>query len=131
MEVTQSRKLAENSLNQMDSGMRAMTDQMLKGHPISVDQQAKLDKMRVKVEEMVKQNMSWDNLEPTFIGIYQQSLTQSDVDGMLAFYSTPAGQSMVSKLPIIQQNAQAAMRQKLLMLMPELMKLVTETAQSE
>ena len=42
-----------------------------------------------------------------YLRIYRKSLSQSDVDGMIAFYKTPAGQAM----PLILQNTMAEVSQ--------------------
>lgn len=36
--------------------------------------------------------------------VYRKSFTQGEVDGMIAFYETPAGQAVINKLPAVMQN---------------------------
>jgi hypothetical protein len=45
-----------------------------------------------------------DEMISDMAGIYQRHLTRSDVDGMIAFYSSPAGQHMVAITPVIMQE---------------------------
>ena len=50
-------------------------------------------------------------MEPMYLRIYRKSLSQSDVDGMIAFYKTPAGQAVINKMPLILQNTMAEVSQ--------------------
>ena len=55
--------------------------------------------------------MTWEKMEPMYLRIYRTSLSQSEVDGMIAFYQTPAGQAVINKLPLILQNSMAEVGQ--------------------
>lgn len=46
-----------------------------------------------------------------YLRIYRKSLSQSEVDGMVAFYETPAGKAVINKLPVIMQNTMAEVGQ--------------------
>ena len=53
---------------------------------------------------MMKELLDWKKLEPMYVRIYQKTFTQPEVDGMIAFYKTPAGQAVMSKMPAAMQN---------------------------
>jgi uncharacterized protein len=42
--------------------------------------------------------------------VYQATYTQDDVDGLIAFYKTPAGQALINKSPLMMQNMMDEMR---------------------
>jgi|SRR5271156_6386135 len=42
------------------------------------------------------------------IPVYQKNLTSGEVDALIAFYSTPTGQSIIRKLPVITAEAMQA-----------------------
>lgn len=46
-----------------------------------------------------------------YLRIYRKSLIQREVDGMIAFYKTPAGPAVIKKLPLIMQNSMAEVTQ--------------------
>jgi hypothetical protein len=52
---------------------------------------------------VLREEMTWEKLEPSFIGIYQKVLTQKEVDGMIAFYKTEAGIAVIEKMPQVMQ----------------------------
>ena len=55
--------------------------------------------------------LDWGKLEPMYVRIYQKSLTQQDVDGMVAFYQTPSGQALINKMPLVMENTMTEMQQ--------------------
>ena len=46
--------------------------------------------------QVVNQSFSWPVLEPAYIKLYMGTYTESELDGMLAFYKSPAGQAMLN-----------------------------------
>lgn len=46
-----------------------------------------------------------DKLTPKIIPIYQKHLTEEDLDAIIAFYKTEAGQKLISKMPLILNEA--------------------------
>lgn len=78
-------------------------------------------------EASVRELMRWEVLEPILIDIYRQSFTQSEIDGMLAFYRSEVGQAVIAKMPVVMQNSIQAMQARVAALMPKLQQLQRET----
>jgi hypothetical protein len=58
----------------------------------------------------VNEEMSWEKMQPLMRQLYKETFTQSEVDGMTAFYKSPAGIALVEKMPIIFQKSQEMMK---------------------
>ncbi len=91
-----------NSL--MDQMMKAGMSQgeqigksMFGNRPMSPDDQKILNAWELKVSALLQSTLSWKKLEPAYIDLYASTYSEEDIDGMLAFYKTPAGQHMVEK----------------------------------
>jgi len=52
----------------------------------------------------MKEDLSYDKLEPEYIKIYQDTFSEEEIQGMITFYETPVGQSVITKMPLIMQN---------------------------
>lgn len=48
------------------------------------------------------------SLNALVVPIYEKHFSDEEIDAMLTFYRTPAGQSVVSKLPVIMQESMVA-----------------------
>lgn len=108
-QVTEIEAMLPKVQAQMDSMMNNMMQDSLKGKSITPEQQKALDVFRMKVVKIQKDELNWEILEPKIADIYADTLTQDDVNGITAFYQSPAGQSYVKKMPQL-------MRQTMLML---------------
>lgn len=128
--LTNSRAMLINVQSQMDGMMKNMMQQSMKDQTINAAQQKVLEKFQAKVIEIQKEELSWDKMEPMFLAIYGNALTQDDVDGMIAFYKSPAGQSFINKMPSIMQQTMISM-QKMMGPLMEKMKLASEELSEE
>ena len=100
-EVMEARTMVSKVQDQLDGMMNNMMQEMLKGKSITPEQQKALDVFRAKVVKIQKDEINWETVEPKIAEIYQHALSQQDVDGIIAFYQSPAGQSFVKKMPEI------------------------------
>jgi hypothetical protein len=89
-------------MSQMDTIMKNALQAATEGQPVS---QETFDQCRTEVVSILREQFTWDKLEPMYIRIYKKSLSQQEVDGMIAFYRTPTGQAVINKMPVIMQNS--------------------------
>jgi len=125
--VTDVRKLLDSMIPQIQGMMKNSMQQALGGRELTADQQKMADKVSEKTTALIKTELSWEKLEPMYIAIYQKSLTQEEVDGMLAFYKTPAGAAMIKKMPVVVQNTMTAMQARMGPMMQEIQKMAKDT----
>lgn len=83
-------------LIEINSG--ATFDVMLKPLVGMVAEEKQAD-FKMEVEESMK------DLFDQLAVVYMESFTEAELDGILAFYSTPVGQKMTSELPVIMQKS--------------------------
>jgi hypothetical protein len=78
----------------------------------------------------MKQELSWQKLKPLYVQIYRESFEQEEVDGLVAFYASPAGKAMLDKMPTVMQKSMAITQPLMQSLIPK-MKSAMEEAMSE
>jgi hypothetical protein len=61
------------------------------------------------------------------IDIYRRSFTQHEIDGMLEFYRTDAGQAVIAKMPLVMENTMAVMQEDLRVMMPRIREIQEDT----
>jgi hypothetical protein len=126
MQTTQSRKLVDSMMEKMDSYMQTSMKQALNGTEPTAQQQAVMDGMRKKMVVLFQEEMKWEMLEPKFIELYRQSFTEQEVEGMLEFYRTPAGQAVINKMPVVMDHSMTMMQGIMRSLMPKIQKIADE-----
>ena len=113
LEVARAHETLDAVTAQMDTMMKTMFQQVTAGQAASPEMQKIFDKAQAEVIAMCKEELTWEKMEPMYLRIYRKSLSQSEVDGMIAFYKTPAGQALITKMPVIMQNTMAEVGQML------------------
>lgn len=64
--------------------------------------------------------LTWSDLEPAMVKIYQDNFTQEDINGLIAFYKTPPGKTTIEKMPVVMQQSMAVGQDAMMKVMPEL-----------
>ena len=128
LEAGQARKMVEGTMGQMEGFMKSTMQQMTQGQTLTPKQQKDIDTAQAEAMTMIKEMLDWNKLEPMYIRIYQKSLTQQEVEGMIAFYKTPAGQAVITKMPVIMQHTMTEMQQLMAPMMQKLQKKQQEIA---
>jgi len=111
LEVAQAHKALDAVMAQMDTMIGNVFQQVTAGQKVTPEMQKIFDKARTDIVAMSKEDLTWEKMEPLYLRIYRNSLSQSEVDGMIAFYKTPAGQAVINKMPLILQNTMAEVTQ--------------------
>lgn len=120
LEVSHVRTLLDSMTTQMDSLMKNAMAQATQGQQITPEVQQEIDQVQADVKSQMKSVLDWSKLEPMYVRIYQKSFNQQEIDGMLAFYKTPTGQAVLSKMPLVLQNTMTEVQQLLQPMMQHL-----------
>jgi uncharacterized protein len=128
LEATGSKTMLNTLMSQMDANMQRGMEEALKGKAVSPAQQTIIDDMRTKMAEIFKEELSWENIEPVIVDVYRKTFTQKEVNGMLTFYHSAVGKTMVAKMPQVLNASSEAMRSRISALVPKLQELQRNTA---
>ena len=109
----QADRLIESTLANVEQVMRQSMAGALRGQPMSAEQQRVLDAAPAKFTRVLKDELSWERMHPFYVQIYEESFTQEDIDGLLAFYRSPTGEAFVKKMPLAQQKSMALMQSRM------------------
>ena len=91
----------------MDQLMRQGLKQASQGKPLSPEQQRVLDGLPAKFVAVMRDEMNWQKIKPLYVQLYRDTFEQEEIDGMLAFYASTAGQALVNKMPVVMQKSMA------------------------
>ena len=123
---------AEALLDSMKASIEPMFNQnfeaSLRGQPMTAEQKQTAQKVQVKIRTLLQEEMAWDKLKPQYAKIYRETFDQEEIDGMLAFYATPAGQAMISKMPTVMQKSMLLSQTMVQSMMGKLKGIVEEAA---
>jgi hypothetical protein len=93
----------DRSLNQMRSSLQQQVQATAKNAPGTESMTPDKKKMQQEFVDnsmkVVDDNFGWPVLEPLYVKVYADTYTEAELDGILAFYKSPAGQAMLTKAP--------------------------------
>ncbi len=93
----------DHSLDRMRSAMEQQVQLTAKN--VSGAEQMTPEKKKIQQEfvdnsmKVVDQDFSWTVLEADYVKLYANTYTEQELDGILAFYKSSAGQAMLIKTP--------------------------------
>jgi hypothetical protein len=87
---------ADAAINQLFDQIKAMTAaQMPPG--ATPEQTAKAREVQSKILDLVKSRISWEKMRPLYTKLYNETFSDEEISGMLAFYQSPPGRAMLAK----------------------------------
>lgn len=98
----------------------AMTQGMSQVKDMPPAAQAKVRESQDRTMALMRKALSWDQMRADYIGVYDQTLTEEEIDGMLRFYRTPAGQSVIKKMPVVMRKSVELGQRRVQEIMPEI-----------
>jgi hypothetical protein len=114
----------EHTMDQMMGMMQQQIQQMAMNAPVSdtmTPAQKKLtDEYMATTMKMATESMGWKAIEPEYVKLYATTYTEQEIDGILAFYKSPAGQAMLAKSPELSTGAMKIVQGKMADLQPKL-----------
>jgi hypothetical protein len=128
LEVSKAGKLMDSVWAQMDGFMKTSMQQVTKGKPLSAAEQAIMDKQQTKMIAIMKDELSWAKIKDGFVQVYRETFSQEEVDGIIAFYKSPAGQAFIDKQPALMKNTMTLMQQRMGPIMQKIQQMTEETA---
>ena len=105
-------------MEQMKSGML----QQFLGIKLPPDLEKEVAAFQDRIGAMTTDAMSWDKLEPEYAKLYVEAYSEEELDGIIAFYKTPAGQALVAKSPSLIAKSSGIAQQKLMAVAPQVQK---------
>ena len=127
-EVMHSSKLLDAYVTQIDGTVRASMQQAFAGQQPTPKQQKIMETLGHNIASLVKEELNWASFEPMMIEVYRNTFSQHEVDGMLRFYRSEAGQAVIAKLPTAMQQTMTSMQSHVKTLTPKIVQLEKDSA---
>jgi len=83
------------------------------GGDLTPEQKATRDRITKKYLEQAARVYPMDEMLNDMVAVYQRHLTRQDVDGVLAFYRSPAGQHLIDAQPLMAREVMPAVTKKM------------------
>lgn len=99
MNIEEQQKQMIDQMTQMVIGQ--VKEQMSKQGNATPAEVAAMENKQKKLFALIAEKTRWDRMKPVYVKAYADTFTETEVDGILAFYKSPAGKAMVDKQPAL------------------------------
>lgn len=113
LQLTGSEKLVADMQQQMKAMYSNSMKQVFAKQGATPEQTAMMGKMQEKMGNLLAEELSWSNMEATYLQVYKESFTQDEINQLIAFYKSPTGQMFVQKMPTVMQKSMLATQQRM------------------
>jgi len=110
LDLLQLHRIIDDAVNSIDAVLKQSTDRIGEGRPLNDKQQQIVAQFRSDTVSAMKDELTWSTVEPEIVTAYQKTFSQKEIDDAIAFYSSPSGQSIANKLPLVAQAQNAALQ---------------------
>ena len=118
---------ADSMIDQMFEQMKAIAGAQI-APGASEEQRARAQELETRVMDVMRQRLNWDKMLPDYVKLYDETYTEAEITGILAFYESPAGRSMLEKMPLLISKSMVLAQRWMQDLMPEVRKVAEEAA---
>ncbi len=124
--VTKSEALTDSVYAQVEQSMRLAMRQGAAGKTLTEEQQQIVDQMSGKLVALMRSELNWTKLKPHYVQLYSENFEQDEIDELIAFYRSKAGQAFVTKMPLVMQKSMDIATTQLQILIPKIRQLVEQ-----
>src|SRR5437667_8330879 len=93
LEVTQTHKMLDSTMAQMNAFMTQMMQQATQGQKITPQIQKDIDKRQSEMMAPLIELLDWSEWEHMYVRLYHNSFTQLELDGLICYCKPSPGQA--------------------------------------
>ncbi|GAA5783799.1 DUF2059 domain-containing protein [Chitiniphilus shinanonensis] len=115
--LSHSEQLLQTALGQVEQSMQAAFEAGIDAQNLSAEEKQQaiefFGTLQPKLQAIIAEFLTWDQMKRDYIKLFHDTFTQEEIDGLIAFYKTPAGKALVDKMPLVVQNISTILQARL------------------
>ena len=127
LELTRADRMVDQMRAQIVVGM----DNMIRQMAPEISQGPLAEDLRKDATTFAATQLDWNVLKGETVKIYVDTFTDQELDELIRFYSSPTGQALVEKLPIVMGKASDVAQSRLQAALPAFQQKVMEKVQKQ
>lgn len=120
LDLARTESMMDSMYGNVEQMMRQGMQQSVQGKPISAEQQRFLDAVPAKFVAIIREELAWTKMKALYVQVYRDTFEQEEIDGLIAFYASPAGQAFINKMPAVMQRTMTLMQSTMQSLGPRM-----------
>ncbi len=124
--LTKTDSLMQSQLAGLQNRVNELAKQQSGVAPLTPEQTKLTNDYMKQVQDTTIEEVSWAKLRPIIIQSYADSFTEAELDAILVFYKTPAGQAVINKTPDLANKTMNTVQGRIKEMQPKLATLTQE-----
>jgi hypothetical protein len=125
LRLTDMQKLMDQVVDQVQQIQLAQLESL----DIPADKREQTTAFQNRLMKKVFDAMSWQVMEPEYVKLFADVYSEEELKAIVAFFKSPAGQSMLNKQPELLQKSMSLSQQRMQAVMPELQRMIRDFSQ--
>lgn len=125
LKVSNADQMMKQVFDQMRAQVKAIEAAQAGKTDIPADARKASEEIGDRIMALTEERLG--KMQIMLVQVYADTYTEEEIDGILGFYKSPAGQAMLRKMPVLMQRSMALGQQLMGDLMPEIQKMTQET----
>jgi hypothetical protein len=121
----------ERMMGQVLGQVRSMQTAQIERMAMTAEARSRAREIQDRIQALIARMLSWERLKPQYVALYGETFTEEEIDGMLAFYRSPAGRAMREKMPALMKKSMELTQQMMRDIQPEMTKIMEEGRQGK
>jgi hypothetical protein len=126
LEITKAEAMLEQVYATVELNAKQDLAKRTEGQTLSEEEKELIARIPSKIAEVFRAEFSWSEIRAVYIDIYQEAFTQAEINDLIQFYKSSAGQSYLSKMPLVLHRSMQVTTKQLEAIIPKIRKAVDE-----
>ncbi|HEY0162005.1 MAG TPA: DUF2059 domain-containing protein [Edaphobacter sp.] len=118
--ITHVDQITNQLTGQITARMKASAEQQNARHAFTPEQQKLVNDYIDQVQTLTQSAVTFDKLKPSIVQAYADTYTDPELDGIIAFYRSAAGQAMIAKSPQLSNKTIQIVQNQMTTIQPQL-----------
>ncbi len=118
--VTKADTQMQTQLSALEARIQELAKQQSGVAPLNPAQTKLTDEYQKQIHDITLDEVGFDKVKPLIVQYYVDSFSEAELDGILAFYKTPAGQALITKTPDLAMKSTTLVQNHIKELQPKL-----------
>jgi hypothetical protein len=128
LQLTHTDSMMKEQLANLQERINSMAKQQFSQGSLTPAQTSLTTTYLKQVQDLTDDEVGWEKLRPAVVQNYADTFTDADLDGIIAFYKSPAGNALLTKSPAISNKTMVMVQDKIKELQPKLAQITEDYA---
>jgi uncharacterized protein len=126
-ELVQVAKMDQGFKQMLDRAQASVKAQTVRQEPAGADKAA----IEEKISQILSQQLNWELLKAQYVKVYADTYTEEELEGIVSFYKSPAGQAWFAKSPQVGDKARQVTQQAIQEAQAQIRKVIEQATPKE